>query len=307
MKKFYFLVCLGVAALAPSAFAQQDPIYAQYMFNMLAVNPAYAGSRDVLSLTALYRYQWANIPGAPKTFTFSGDMPILKEKVGVGLTLNNDRIGIENRTNVYANVAYRIRLSKGTLAFGLSGGGTFFNADYASVPTSSDGKNDNAFNSAVSTFIPNIGGGVYYNTDRFYIGVAAPQLLTQKLIAATSDQSKAIQRRHVFLMAGYVFRLSENINLKPSALVKYVEGAPMQFDVNLNCWIIEKIGVGVSYRNGSGIAALLEFQATDQFRIGYAYEYSTTRINIASPGSHEIMVRYEFGFNKTKVISPRYF
>lgn len=307
MKKFYLLVTLGLLVLSGNLSAQQDPIYAQYMFNMLAVNPAYAGSRDVLSLTALYRYQWANIPGAPRTFTFTGDMPILKEKVGVGLTVNSDRVGVENRTNFYANVAYRIRLSRGTLAFGLSGGGTFFNADYTSVNTSSDGTNDNAFNSAVSTFLPNVGGGVYYNTDRFYIGFAVPQLLTQKLVAATNDQSKAIQKRHLFLMSGFVFRLSESVKLKPSTLIKYVDGAPLQFDVNLNCWLVDRLGIGASYRNGSSLAFLLEFQATNQFRLGYAYEYATTRLNYATSGSHEIMVRYEFGFNKPKVLSPRYF
>lgn len=307
MKKFYILVTLGFLLISASSKAQQDPIYAQYMFNMLAINPAYAGSRDVLSLTALYRYQWANISGAPRTFTFSGDLPILNEKVGLGITMNNDRVGVENRTNLYANVAYRIRLSKGTLAFGLSGGGTFFNADYTSIKTSSDGTSDNAFNSVVNTFLPNIGGGIYYNTDRFYIGFAVPQLLTQKLVAATNDQSKAIQKRHLFLMSGFVFRVSETVKLKPSALIKYVDGAPLQFDVNLNAWLNDKIGVGASYRNGSSLALLLEFQATDQFRIGYAYEYATTRLNYVTFGTHELMVRYEFGFNKAKIISPRYF
>ncbi|MFN0049144.1 MAG: type IX secretion system membrane protein PorP/SprF [Cytophagales bacterium] len=304
---------LGLTALKNPVQAQQDPAYTQYMFNMLPINAAYAGSRDVISLTALYRRQWINVPGAPETVTFSADAPIRKEKLGIGINISNDKIGIFNNTNLMAMLAYRIRFSRSTLSFGVQAGVTQFSANYSSVRTDEFGAaNDGAFAQDLRKWLPNIGAGVYYSSDKFYVGVSLPKLLSNQLneyVPAQSigDYFKSSQFRHVFFIGGYAFKLNQDLTLKPSFIYKYVLGAPMQLDLNCNLWIYDRFGIGASYRSLTDVSILLELQATNQIRIGYAYDWSHTQLRNYTSGSHEIMLRYEFGYNKSKVISPRYF
>ena len=288
-----------------NAFAQENAMYSQYMFNMLAVNPAYAGSREVLSATALYRQQWSGIDGAPKTFTFSADMPIANRKVGLGLNIFNDRIGVSNTNGVSANYAYRIHTGKGVLALGLEAGLIQYRADYSSLKISSTGQGDPSFNQNINSTKPNFGAGIYYSTDRFYIGASVPTLVSYNISGL--DSVVAYQKRNYFGMAGFVFRLSHNLALKPSTLVKYANGRPLQIDINTNLWIHDVLGIGVSYRTGDAFIGMLEIQATPNLRFGYAYDYTLTSLNRYSSGSHELMLRYEFAKPVTKVISPRYF
>lgn len=294
-----FLFCVGFGTVQ----AQQDPMFSQYMFNMLTVNPAYAGSRDVLSLTAMRRWQWVNIDGAPRTTTFSADMPIANERMGLGLIAYNDQLGVTKTNSAYLIYSYRIRMEKGTLAFGMQAGFSNYRSDLTSLRTT-DVSDDN-LGSNVNKLLPNVGAGVYYNTDRFYVGISTPKLLNNKL--GNDAASNAIQKRHLFAMAGYVIHASELIKIKPSVLGKYVEGAPLQLDGNLNVWFNDVIGLGASFRSGDALSAMLEIQATDQLRFGYAYDYAMTKLNNYTSGTHEIMLRYELGFGKTKIITPRYF
>lgn len=294
-----FLFCVGFGTVQ----AQQDPMFSQYMFNMLTVNPAYAGSRDVLSLTAMRRWQWVNIDGAPRTTTFSADMPIANERMGLGLIAYNDQLGVTKTNSAYLIYSYRIRMEKGTLAFGMQAGFSNYRSDLTSLRTT-DVSDDN-LGSNVNKMLPNVGAGIYYNTDRFYVGISTPKLLNNKI--GNDAVSNAIQKRHLFVMAGYVFHVSELFKLKPSVLGKYVEGAPLQLDGNLNLWFNDFIGLGASFRSGDALAAMLEIQATDQLRFGYAYDYALTKLNNYTSGTHEIMLRYELGFGKTKIITPRYF
>lgn len=294
-----FLFCIGLG----TAQAQQDPMFSQYMFNMLTVNPAYAGSRDVLSLTAMRRWQWVNIDGAPRTTTFSADMPIANERMGLGLIAYNDQLGVTKTNSAYLIYSYRIRMEKGTLAFGMQAGFSNYRSDLTSLRTT-DVSDDN-LGSNVNKMLPNVGAGVYYNTDRFYVGISTPKLLNNKL--GNDAVSNAIQKRHLFAMAGYVIHASELFKIKPSVLGKYVEGAPLQLDGNLNVWFNDVIGLGASFRSGDALSAMLEIQATDQLRFGYAYDYAMTKLNNYTSGTHEIMLRYELGFGKTKIITPRYF
>jgi type IX secretion system PorP/SprF family membrane protein len=285
------------------ANAQQDAMYSQYMFNYLLVNPGYAGSRDVLSLTGMYRRQWVNVDGSPSTITFSGDVPLANEKMGLGLTLFKDEIGREDNTGVYASYAYRIRLTqKGTLSFGANVGFTQYSADLADVNTNDP---DPAFGANIREFNPNFGFGAFYSTDKFYVSLALPHILNSKL--ASLEQLQSRMNRHYFFGMGYVMRLSPNVKLKPSFLLKVVEGAPLQSDFNLNFWFVDKLGIGASYRTGDAIVALLEFQATTGLRFGYAYDITTTELNRYASGTHEIMVRYEFATLKKKIITPRHF
>jgi type IX secretion system PorP/SprF family membrane protein len=316
MKNLKAVIIFAMGLMASNqSFGQQDPMYSQYMFNMLSVNPAYAGSRDVLSATMLYRRQWVGIQGAPNTISFSADMPIKNEKIGLGINLTDDRLGIMHNSLLGISYAYRIRLtSRGTLAFGLQAGVNQYKADYGSVDPSQNTSTspDLSFNGNVTQIFPNIGFGVYYTTDKFYIGTSVPKLIKNSLsdyydpsINFTNFANR--ENRHFFIMAGYVLPLNDALKLKPSMLLKVVHGAPLEFDVNANLWIHNVIALGLSYRTGDSIDALFELQATPQFRFGYAYDMTTTNLGRYNSGSHELMIRYEFGYNRSKMLSPRYF
>lgn len=300
-----FILAIG----AEKVMAQQEAMYTQYMFNTLAINPAYAGSRNVTSATALYRSQWVGIKGAPKTATFTMDAPIDDKKIGLGLQVYNDRLGITNTSGGIISYAYRIRMSKGTLALGLQGGVSQYRADFANVDLGSDASPDLAFSNNVNKALLDFGVGVYYSTDKFYLGLSSPQLLNNKLTNLTVEGNNGYtgQDMHLFLATGYVFPVGEDLHLKPSVLVKYVKGAPIEADINGTVWIKDVLGLGAMYRTKADVSALVEFQVSPQIRIGYSYDHSTTKLVSYNSGSHEIMLRYEFGFTKGKIISPRFF
>lgn len=305
-----FVLCLMVLFASTGILkAQQDAMYTQYMFNTLALNPAYAGSRNVLSATALYRSQWVGVEGAPETQTLSFDSPLRNKKVGLGIQVFNDRIGITKTTGGFASYAYRIIMEKSTLSFGLQAGMSHYRADFTSVDLRGDGSNnDYAFSQNVSKLIPNVGTGVFFNTDKFYIGASVPHLLNNTLIndsVSVSNQLVAKQYLHAFLLTGYVFELDPSLKLRPSFLLKAVGGAPLEADINANLWIKDVLSVGVSYRTKADISFLFELQASNQFRIGYAYDRSLTKLVQFNSGSHEIMLRYEFGFSKNNFDTPR--
>lgn len=309
MKKFnniIFIACLLLSFL--TANAQQDAMYTQYMFNTLAINPAYAGSRNVTSATALFRNQWTGIAGAPKTGTLTVDAPILDKRLGVGLQIFSDKLGITQTTGAVVSAAYRIRLDEGTLAFGLQGNVNQFRADYNSVNLNTD-VYDPAFAYNVNKVLLNFGTGVYYNSDRFFVGLSVQDIVKNRLTDFTTNNAdfRQTQAMHLFLSSGYVFDLSDDFKFKPSFLVKGVRGAPIEGDINATLWIKDVIGIGAQYRTSADVAGLVEIQATPQIRIGYSYDYSTTALRFSNSGSHEIMLRYEFGFSSGKILSPRYF
>ncbi|OAQ38101.1 hypothetical protein A5893_14955 [Pedobacter psychrophilus] len=309
MKKIIYtsISFLMLLALTKETKAQQDAMYTQYMFNTLAINPAYAGSRNVISATALYRNQWTGYDGAPKTSTFSIDAPINDKRIGLGLQIFNDRLGITNTTGFVVSSAYRIRMEVGTLSFGIQGSGNHRRADYTQVKLDQSGTSiDPAFQEFVSRTNFNIGTGIYYNSDNFYVGLSAPELLPTKF-GSQSSTNLSKQEIHLFLTAGFVASLSDDLKLKPSVLVKQVKGAPIEGDLNATFWIKDVIGIGGSYRTNADVSGLLEIQASPQIRIGYSYDHSITKLQSFNSGSHEIMLRYEFGFEKDKFISPRFF
>jgi type IX secretion system PorP/SprF family membrane protein len=316
------LLLVGMAG-GSQVQAQQDHMFSQYMFNMMAMNPAYAGSRDVLSMTALYRNQWGGIEGAPQTTTFTIDMPVNRERIGLGLQLFNDRIGEYSTTGAYASYAFRIKEgSRSTLGLGIQAGASSFQADLSKVVT--DRGDDPAFAQNISKILPNFGTGIYLSNDKSYIGVSVPQLIKNRLTDYSYGLQKATQRRHAYAVAGFVVRLSPVLKLKPSTLVKYVEGAPLGIDGNLNLWIADRISIGTSYRrnqfntyesalekgevyNQDAIVGIVEVQLSDQLRLGYAYDQMLNRLKTFKLPSHEIMIRYELGFGKNKILTPRYF
>ncbi len=327
-----FITAFGIAFCAilltnTKVLAQQDPQYTQYMFNSLALNPAYAGSGEVTSFTFLGRKQWVGIDGGPTTGTLSFDAPFRSNTMGVGVNLVVDKIGVERNITLNASYAYRIKISeKGKLALGLQGGFTQFAGDYKSVLHSPDKSvPDAAFMDNVSKIAPNVGAGIWYNDARFYAGISAPRIINWQLstdapVGANGNSfagERARQFRHYFLTAGYVFDLKGgDLKLKPSILVKAVQAAPIAIDINANLWFYEKFGVGLSYRTasitntgrtGDSIDLLLEAIVSPNLRFGYAYDYSLTDLRNYNSGSHEIMLRYEFTRDINKILSPRYF
>ena len=325
LSKVRYMAALAFATLAgvQTVHAQQEVQYSQYMFNMLAVNPAYAGSRDVLSMTALYRQQWAGLPGSPTTQSFTIDLPISKEKVGIGLQAYNDQIGVFKNTGVYASYAYRVKVSqKTTLSMGVQGGATNLTGDLLGVQrTLTGGDADAAFSGNISRWLPNVGAGLYMSNDRGYIGFSCPSIIQNPFRDVTgAADSTATQQRHYFLMMGFVVGLGRSLALKPSVLVKATRDAAA-FDFNLNLWIKDRIAIGGSWRtnnkdfsspfsnqNGDAAIGMLEIQATDQFRLGYAYDFPLNGLKTKNVGgTHEVMLRYEFGYRKAKILTPRYF
>ena len=229
------------------AKAQQDALFSQYMFNTLSVNPAYAGSRDVLSATAMYRDQWGGLEGAPRTGTFTMDMPVSKERMGVGIQLFNDRIGVENRTGGYLSYAYRVKLSpKTTLALGIQGGvyNLLNNLNSVNVKDGNDPNFSLAAN--VNKILPNVGTGIYVSNDRSYLGISVPNLIEHKISGAVDGKAKLY--RHYFAQMGFVVPMGSSLKLKPSMQFRYVAGSPLSIDGNMNLWIKDKVGLGISGR-----------------------------------------------------------
>lgn len=311
MKKKVSILIFGFLSIISAANAQQDAMYTQYMFNTLAINPAYAGSRNVISATALYRNQWVGFTGAPETATFSIDAPFSAKRMGIGFQVYNDKAGIIKNTGALLSYAYRLRLEKGTLSFGMQGGVKQYSADFSSLNLNNGNGTtlDPAFSENVNRFLFDAGAGLYYNSDRFYIGIAAMDLLRNRFSNYQSSGTSLGSREdiHLFLSTGFVFPLSDDYKLKPALLVKGVRGSPLEGDINANLWIKDVVGIGVQYRTTADIAGLLEVQISPQIRVGYSYDYSTTDLRSVNSGSHEIMLRYEFGFSKDKFRSPRYF
>jgi type IX secretion system PorP/SprF family membrane protein len=302
------LSALALMFFRMSAYGQQEPMYSQYMFNMLNINPAYAGSRGAISTVALYRNQWVGFPGAPRTTSFSFDMPLQNKKIGIGAQFYDDRIGIERTTGFNAMYAFRFQFAgSGTLSLGLQAGLLNYQANYTEVNTYVP--NDPAFSSNVRGILPAFAAGVYYNSDKFYVGFSAPALLKTKIKYNNAAEIASVTSRdlHLYLTAGTVFELNQDLALKPSMLIKAVSGAPIQMDLNLNLWLQNKIAVGASYRTGDAIVGMLEFQFNQQFRFGYAYDKTFSNLGTLVNGTHELMFRMEFGSPAVRVTSPRYF
>lgn len=297
--------------LSFKAIAQQDAMYTQYMFNTLAINPAYAGSRDFTSATALYRKQWLGIDGAPETQTFSIDGPLKNEKVGLGFQAFNDNLGVNKTTGAYLTYAYRLLMDNSTLAFGIQAGVSRFSANYQNVDLGSDGLPDQAYASNVTKFMPNFGAGIYFNTDKFYAGLSLPHFFNNSLNKDSyfvTDGLVARQYLHLFLSTGYVFDLSDNLKLKPNVLLKGVRGAPLQADLNASLYMFDVVSFGLSYRTEADLSALAEVQIYDKLRLGYAYDRSTSSLQKFNDGSHEIMLRLIIGEKKQRaILNPRYF
>lgn len=289
-----------------AARAQQDPLYSQYMFNTLAVNPGYAGSAGIFTVMALSRHQWVGLPGAPSTQTLLAHTPLKSTGMAVGASILNDRIGPTRQTGFYADFAYRIRTGKESrLAFGLKAGANLYQADLAALATvDPDAANVNVRGQA----LPNFGFGLFWHAPRWYAGASAPKLLQNEIGAVPGGGIvTAVERRHWFLIGGYVLDIDRSLKFRPSVMARMVQGAPLSVDVNANFLIRERIWLGAMYRVGNSFGLLGQYQVNDQFRVGYAFDLTTTRLGAYNAGTHEIMLNCDLRFLTGKTVSPRYF
>jgi type IX secretion system PorP/SprF family membrane protein len=281
------------------------------MYNTININPAYAGSRETMSIFALHRTQWVGLDGAPVTNTASIHTPINGSNIGLGVSIINDKIGPSDENNISVDFSYTISVSETyKLSFGLKATANLLNIDFTKLNQYDN--NDYSFDTNIDNkFSPNIGAGLYLHSDNTYIGLSAPNLLETKHFdryANTGSNSHiASENIHYYLIAGHVFDLSEDIKFKPSILTKMVTGNPLQVDISGNFMFNDKFVAGIAYRWSAAMSAMVGFKATDNWFIGYGYDLETTRLSNYNSGSHELFLRYEL-FNKyDKIISPRFF
>lgn len=285
-----------MAAIGWPAAAQQRPIQSLYMFDPLLINPAYAGTQVQLSATAIYRNQWVNLEGAPKTFTTTIHSGFLKSKMGLGVILGSDQIGVHSDISAYGVYSYKIQLNREmSLSMGIQGGFNYLESDYNRLNLKNLG--DPNLTGTTSKFNPNVGAGAFLRTKRSYIGFSVPYIINNKVVDISTN-TEASQRRYYYVQAGTSRDLSANITFIPSALLRIQESAPMSFDINATFVFYKTVGLGASYRLNEGLVGLFELQITDSFHVGYAYDFTTSDLNRVSLGSHEIMVNYRLRIPK---------
>lgn len=285
-------------------FSQQDSQYTQYMYNTVNVNPAYAGSRETLSVFLLHRSQWVGLDGAPVTNNVSLNTPLGDSNFGLGFSITNDKIGPTTENQISADLAYFIQISGNyKLSLGMKGTANLFNLDVNKLNIYD--QNDPQFQNLDSEFTPNVGAGIYLFSDNTYFGVSVPNLFETKHF---DDNSVAITREkmHYYVIGGHVFDINSSLKFKPAFLTKIVEGAPLQADITANFLIHDKLTLGAAYRWSAAVSGLIGFQISESWFVGYGYDMETTKLSNYNSGSHEIFLRYEL-FNNNRISSPRFF
>lgn len=291
-----------------SLFAQQDPMYTQYLNNMVSVNPAYAGSRGTFNVLALNRIQWVGIEGAPQTMTLSINSPFNKYKVGLGFNLIYDVIGPLKQTGLYADYAYHLKINRNTkLAFGLKGGFNLFDANLTGL-LGADHDNHVALYGDRKMFLPNFGVGTYLYSDHYYLGLSVPKLLTNSL---TEDENTLQyvneEERHYFLMGGLLMDVSDYIRFKPSFMTRVVSGSPASIELTGTFIFFDTFWLGGMYRFGDSVGGFVQFQISPQIKLGYAYDLTQSKLRNYNNGTHEVLVSYDLAFSRKKILSPRFF
>lgn len=309
MKKNILLLVLCLMSI--SGFAQQDSQFTNYMYNTVNINPAYAGSRGVMSIFGLHRNQWVGLDGAPVTNTFSLNTPINNSNLGLGLSIINDKIGPSEENNISADISYTIPTSNSfELSFGIKASAQLLNVDFNKLNI----YNPDDYLAQVNIdnkFSPNIGAGIYLHSDKTYFGFSVPNFLETKHFDKNSNSlasaSVASENMHYYFITGHVFDINSNIKLKPALLTKIVKGAPLQIDLSANVLFNDKLTLGLAYRWDAAVSALAGFQVSDSWFIGYGYDMEVTKLANYNSGSHEIFLRFELFKKYNRVNTPRFF
>lgn len=303
-----FILVILLMFIAGESIAQQDPMYTQYMENLLAINPAYAGSKDLLSMMAVSRNQWVGMAHTPDTRTFAIHSPITNTNMGLGLSFLSDHIWPIKQNGLYMDYSYTLHFSnKRKLALGLKAGVNFYEAGVADLTTNDP--NDPAFASDINhSFLPNLGVGAFYHTERYYLGLSVPKLI-KNTINKTGFSSGQYNKEemHFFIMSGYVLTINRIVKFKPSVLTKVVSNAPISFDLNGTLMFYDRLWLGAMCRLGDSFGGLFQLQVTNQMKIGYSYDFPISQLGAYNSGTHEIMVSFDFNLVNGKIRSPRYF
>jgi type IX secretion system PorP/SprF family membrane protein len=314
-----------IPALAVAAFfllglqtgkAQYDAMFTQYMFNEMFINPAYAGSKEAMSATLVHRQQWVSFPGRPVTTSFALHGPVMENKMGVGLTVLSEKVGALTRNLIYGSYAYRVTVHEGgTLSMGLMGGIDNQSNKYSTLKLSDEegAIADPQFGNTPNLLAANFGTGLYYNTKSFYAGLSVPRLLDNEIYLSYGG-GKTVRvtrldpsRFTYYLTVGNVFKVSEDLKLRGTGMVKLIRNAPAQLDLTASALFNEMIWAGLGYRTNSSMSAIVGLQANKQLLISYSYDYGLNKIQKYSMGSHEIAINYLFAFKGRRIVTPRYF
>ena len=305
-KKTIFIFLFSIL-LVIKGFAQQDPQYSQYMFNPLVLNPAYAGSREVMSAVLLYRNQWVNLDGAPNTLTASFNTPLKNNKIGLGLHIVSDKIGPKTTNEYVASYAYRLKLAQGKLALGLRAGVYDYRFDWNKIDYKDK---DDVFNANQQTHVikPTFDFGMYYYTKSFYAGAAFSHLSISEYKTTnniTDFRSKLVP--HFVGTVGKAFEINSKLTFRPTAVVRLANKVPPSIDVNASVLLDEKLWLGVGLRSDKDLVFIAEFNISKLMRVGYSYDAATQKIYSQNHGSHEIFIGFDIDFFQSKTISPRIF
>lgn len=298
----YFIAIILVKLISLSIFAQQDPMYSQYMFNTLSLNPAYAGTSGKISAVLLTRHQWIGLEAAPQTQTFAIHSP-LKNRTSLGLSVIKDKAGPINNLSFQANYSYNINITNSSLLYlGLMAGVNNVNVQLADV----DGVefDDFAFSQNINAFRPIFGFGLYINNPKFYAGFSIPDILETSY---TNNINAWDHKRHYYFIAGHLANILDNLKLRSTMMARYVENSPVSADATLSVIIKDLFWIGGIYRLNDAAGLLFALQINPELRLGYSYDYSLNVLNTTQTGSHELMISYDFAYQRTKYISPRYF
>ena len=313
MKKIYLCVCITLLALTGTA--QQDPQYNLYQFNPLIINPAYAGAKDGLSIVASNRQQWVGFDGAPKTTCLSIHGPVLHRNLGLGVTVTNDILGARNVISAYGNVAYILKINRRVkLSFGLNAGYQRYQFDFSKINFENTAENPRqaGYSSTQNSGALDINGGIFLRSTKYFVGISSTHINAPGIYDYTAyDTSKKSSTnltyhlsRHLFLTAGYSFKLSEDVIFAPTILLKEVSGVT-GLDLNFNFFLYKKLWLGAFYRAGYGPGGLIQYYITPHFKVAYSYDSGISDARKLG-GSHEVMIGFDFGSTKTRMMNPRF-
>ncbi len=301
-----FLSCTGIIT------AQQDAGFSQYFFNQLYINPAYAGSRQTLAGTLVHRSQWVAMPGAPATQSLTLHTPLAHTHAGIGLQVYHDKIGPLNNTGIQATYSYRILLGKYKLAFGLNGSAHNMRISFDEINV--DDKTDPSFLGKGTSWIPDAGCGIYLYRNRLYAGLSALHIIQPKFNLGGSENAKFY--RQYYFTSGMVFGLNENVDFRPSVLLKGTTASPITTDLNASFIFRERFFIGGGFRTAKRInipgsdhqlVVIAEYNISNALRIGYSYDWYISRTGNYNSGTHEIMLGWDINLNRTKMTSPIFF
>jgi len=305
MKKVYILsILVALFSFVHTGKAQYDPLYNQYSFDQLMINPAYTGVHDIFSVSLISRIQWVNIEGAPITNTFTANTSIGNNKAGIGAILINDRFGVSNNTELYLTYGYKINFGRGSLSAGIQGGYMSYKYDYSKLNLEfEDDPSFSAQDEQISQ--PNFGVGLWYQTDKYYIGLSMPRILEVEIDISGEPSNR--YRRQFYISAGGMITLNPTLKLKPYGLIRIIDGAPANIDIGANLLFRELIWAGVLIRDLDALALMTQLEINDKFRVGVSVELATTKLVTTSYGTYEIMLVLDFAAFSQQVLKRRYF